>query len=208
MHRIHDHREAQAFQALGQGSRIYLGLEPRHIGAHRIEALGRAGDRHRDPASLQAGFHALGEVALHRAAEGPLDLEAEPFGWVVAGGDHQRPQGTALHHGPTGGRRGGGAVGQHRLQIGAAHRSADRLGQFGSQETAVVADHHLAAGESCGGGVGQLGCGSRRHWQQPLHRDVHPEDAPPSIGAEGDRAGLQRQRGGSHRGRGWGWARS
>ena len=41
--------------------------------------------------------------------------------------------------------------------------------------------------------MGQLLCGSGGDGEQPLHRDVDAEDAPPAIGAELDGGGSQRQ---------------
>ena len=203
VHRIDDHPQPQPLQPRRQRIRIDLGPQARHVGAHGIELFRVAGDRHADAAGGQAPLHPGGEIPLHRAAEGSLDLEPQPFRWVMAGGDHQGAEGTALHHRPAGGGGGGGAGRKHGLKIGAAHRRGDRRSQLRGQKAAVVADHNLAAGEALRGRGLQLPRRRRRHRQQPLHGDVHAEDAAPAVGAEGDRAGLQRQGRGGHGTRGY-----
>ena len=195
VHRVHDHRQPQPIQPLGQGGGVDLGLEPGHVGAHGIKLANLARYGHGQSAGGQSGFNTAGEVALHRAAERALDFQPQPFRWVVAGRDHQSSQGLALHYGPARGGGGGGGVAEQGGKAAAPHCAADRLGQLGGQEAAVIADDHLPAGEACRGRMGQFLGRGRRDWQQALHGDVDAQDAAPAIGAEGDRTCCQGQGG-------------
>ena len=198
MHGINDHLEAQALQPMAQRVRVHGAAKALEVFRPTVKAFGFPGLRHRDAAGLQAPLNALGEITFHRAAEVALDLEAKPFRRVVAGGDHQRAQGTALHHHPTAGGRGQGFLRQQRLQPHPAHSSSDGGCQFRGQKAAVVANHHRAAVELWRCGMGELRGRSGGHWQQALNGDVHPENTTPAIGAKGDGCRLQVQGCGRH----------
>ena len=146
MHGIDDHLQAEALETVAQGLGVDLGFEAGQVGPHGVKAQGLPLDRHGDATRLQPPLDALGEVPFYRSPEGTFDLEAQPLRRVVARGDHQCAKGLPLHHGPARGRGGDGRFRQHRHQVGSADGAADRFGEFGREETAVVADHDFAAG--------------------------------------------------------------
>ena len=191
VHRIDDHVQAHRFQPATQGLGIEFRLQAGQVGAHRIKALGGASHRHGDASSGEPGFHSLGEVTFHRAPKRTFDFQSQPFRRVVTGRDHQGSEGLALHHGPAAGWRGHGGFAEQGNEFTTAYRGTDGFSQLRSQEAAVVANHHLAAGHALGARVGQLLGRRRRNGQEALQCDVDAKHPPPAIGAEGNRAGLQ-----------------
>ena len=199
MHRIHDHLQVHRLQAADQCRQVELATQALQMLLAAVEARHLRLDRWGDPASGEPPFHGCGEVPFHGPTEGALDLEAQPFGWVVAGGDHQGPQGFAFHHRPAAGGGRDGGFREQRLQFTAPDRAGDRFRQLRCQEASVVTDHHHAAVQLGRGAVGQFLGGRGGDGKQALHGDVDPQDAPPTIGAELDRCWTERQRCGCHR---------